>query len=145
MARLKVCAAAGCEELSAPGLSHCSEHEQRRKDRLKQQRAKAQTSPAAIMARRLYADPKWMRASKAFLRDNPLCVDCLELNVVEAATDTDHIEPHKGDRKRFWTRSNWQALCHRCHSRKTAHEVFHRKGGVSENRGPRQQTGGITF
>ena len=129
MARLKVCAAAGCEEISTPGLSHCDEHEQRRKDRLKQQRAKAQTSPAAIMARRLYADPKWVRASKAFLRDNPLCVDCLELNVVEPATDVDHIEPHKGDRKRFWTRSNWQSLCHRCHSRKTAHEVFHRKGG----------------
>ena len=52
MAQLKVCAAAGCEEISTPGLPHCDEHEQRRKARLKQQRAKAQTSPAAIMARR---------------------------------------------------------------------------------------------
>jgi 5-methylcytosine-specific restriction enzyme A len=38
----------------------------------------------------------------------------------------DHITPHKGDRQMFWDRSNWQSLCHRCHSRKTAREVFHR-------------------
>jgi len=133
MALQKVCAAAGCEEIAIAGLPHCDEHEQRRKDRLKQRRAKAQTSPAAVMARRLYANPKWIRASKSFLRDNPLCVDCLELGVVEVATDTDHIEPHKGDQRKFWDRTNWQALCHRCHSRKTAREVFHRKGGVSRN------------
>lgn len=88
-------------------------------------RAKAQTSPAALAARKLYANPRWVKASKAYLRDNPLCVDCQELGVVEPATDVDHIEPHKGDRKLFWDRSNWQSLCHRCHSRKTAREVFH--------------------
>lgn len=136
MARLKVCVAAGCEDISLPGLSYCDAHEQRRKDRLKQRRAKAQTSPAAILARRLYAEPKWVRASKAYLRDHPLCVDCLELGAVEPATDVDHIEPHKGDRNRFWDRINWQALCHRCHSRKTAHEVFHQRGGISKTKAP---------
>ncbi|MEO4040348.1 HNH endonuclease signature motif containing protein [Hoeflea sp. CAU 1731] len=30
----------------------------------------------------------------------------------------DHIIPHKGDRKLFWDRSNWQPLCTPCHSSK---------------------------
>ncbi len=125
MARLKICAASGCEEFALPGLSHCERHEAARQDKLKARRAKAQTSPAAALARVLYADPKWKAARLAFLRAHPLCVDCGELGVIEAATDVDHITPHKGDRKLFWDRSNWQALCHRCHSRKTALEVFH--------------------
>lgn len=129
VARLKVCVASGCEEIALPGKSHCDHHEMRRKQKLKERRAKAQTSPAALAARALYSDPKWVKASKAFLRDNPLCVDCAELGAVEAATDVDHKKPHKGCRKLFWDRRNWQALCHSCHSRKTAREVFHSKGG----------------
>jgi 5-methylcytosine-specific restriction endonuclease McrA len=33
-----------------------------------------------------------------------------------AATVVDHIIPHKGDRKLFWSRANWQPLCVSCHS-----------------------------
>lgn len=130
MPRLMICVAAGCEETALPGLPHCEVHEAERLAKQKARRAKAQTSPAAIAARALYNDQKWAKASKAFLRDHPLCADCAELGVVEPATDVDHITPHKGDRRLFWDRTNWQALCHRCHSRKTAREVFHQKGGV---------------
>ncbi|MGN8738508.1 HNH endonuclease signature motif containing protein [Bilifractor sp. HCP3S3_D3] len=35
------------------------------------------------------------------------------------ATVVDHIVPHRGDPKLFWDRSNWQALCKRCHDKKT--------------------------
>ena len=38
------------------------------------------------------------------------------------ATDVDHITPHRGDRQLFWDESNWQPLCHRHHSMKTARE-----------------------
>lgn len=34
----------------------------------------------------------------------------------------DHIVPHKGDLSLFWSRSNWQSLCKRCHDIKTAME-----------------------
>ena len=37
-------------------------------------------------------------------------------------SDADLSKPHTGDR------SNRQALCKACHSRKTAREVFHRGG-----------------
>ena len=68
-------------------------------------------SGGAIAARRLYADPKWKAASLVHLRSNPVCKDCDEPGVVEAATDVDHVTPHKGDRKLFWDRSNRQSLC----------------------------------
>lgn len=125
MLRLKICVASGCEEIALPGLAHCQLHDAERLGKLKARRAKAQTSAAALAGRRLYADPKWIKASRAYLNRHPLCADCLELGVIEPATDVDHVRPHKGDRKLFWDRSNWQSLCHRCHSRKTAREVFH--------------------
>ncbi len=131
MAGRKICAAAGCEDLALDGLSHCEFHEARRSERLKERRAQAQRSPEALAGRQLYSDPRWQRRSRGYLRDNPLCVDCAELGVVEAATDVDHIVPHRGDPVLFWDRNNLQSLCHPCHSRKTAREVFHRsrKGG----------------
>ena len=64
----------------------------------------------------------WAKASKGFLRANPLCVMCLDRNLVTSATVTDHVKPHKGDMELFWDPDNWQALCKRCHDRKTATE-----------------------
>jgi 5-methylcytosine-specific restriction protein A len=67
---------------------------------------------------------KWQLARAAFLKMNPLCVDPSRehLGRVKAATDVDHIIPHRGDEKLFWDRKNWQGLCHECHSSKTARE-----------------------
>ena len=64
----------------------------------------------------------WQKARRLFLKDHPLCNHCLEVERTTAATVVDHIEPHCGDPMRFWDRSNWQALCKRCHDRKTATE-----------------------
>ena len=124
----KICVAPGCDDLALPGLSHCEEHEAERQEKLKARRATAKKSEHARKFHALY-DEAWRRTSKAYLEQNPLCVDCAELGLIEAATEVDHIEPHRGDRKKFWTRSNWQSLCHSCHSRKTAREVWHRKTG----------------
>jgi len=63
---------------------------------------------------------KWRIASKAFLAQNPLCRECLKKGRLVAATEVDHVIPHKGDLALFWNRDNWQSLCRRCHSRKTA-------------------------
>ncbi len=58
---------------------------------------------------------KWRTARAAYLSDNPLCVYCAKSGIVKAAQVVDHIEPHRGDMSLFWRRSNWQALCTRCH------------------------------
>lgn len=129
----KLCSAAGCEEIAVDGGARCAVHLAEQGAKRAAAKAAAQRTPHAAAARALYADRRWKAAAKTFIKRNCLCVDCLELGVVEDATDVDHIKPHKGDRKVFWDRSNWQALCHRCHSRKTAREVLHKgTGGGSE-------------
>ena len=68
-------------------------------------------------------DKHWRRERKVFLSNNPLCENCLNKHdVIRAATQVDHIIPHKGNMRLFWNISNWQALCHSCHSSKTAKE-----------------------
>ena len=64
----------------------------------------------------------WQLARKSYLAKHPLCAECERAGLVVAATDLDHIVPHRGDKTAFWVRSNWQGLCHPCHSRKTAAE-----------------------
>lgn len=67
-------------------------------------------------------DSKWKRESKAFLArpENRLCA----CGCGRAANMVDHIIPHKGDRKLFWSQSNWQPLASSpCHnSRKQSQE-----------------------
>lgn len=65
---------------------------------------------------------KWREARVRFLRRHPMCEHCRYESRVIAATEIDHIIPHRGDMKLFWDKSNWMALCKPCHSRKTAKE-----------------------
>ncbi len=65
---------------------------------------------------------KWQQAREGYLRKHPLCVHHLQLDKTVLATDVDHITPHNGDMDLFWDSSNWQSLCHSCHSVKTARE-----------------------
>ena len=72
----------------------------------------------------------WRKYRLQFLQDHPLCEHCLELGVTTEATDVDHIIDHKGEAKLFWLPENHQALCHSCHSKKTAatHKPIPMKG-----------------
>ena len=67
-------------------------------------------------------DSKWRRARDGYLAVHPFCRRCLDAGIYTAATVVDHIVPHKGDKKLFWDKDNWQALCKRCHDIKTATE-----------------------
>ena len=62
----------------------------------------------------------WRRASKAFLAVNPFCVTCKKKGLDVFASQTDHIEPHRGDPEIFWDESNWQPLCGPCGAEKSA-------------------------
>ena len=65
---------------------------------------------------------KWQKASKQFLKENPLCIKCLAGGKYTEATVVDHIKPHRNNQELFWDRNNWQALCKRCHDKKTGSE-----------------------
>lgn len=59
--------------------------------------------------------PKWRKARLGYLAHHPLCVMCQQRGVTTAATVVDHITPHRGDKKLFWKKTNWQSLCAPCH------------------------------
>jgi 5-methylcytosine-specific restriction protein A len=76
----------------------------------------------------------WSAYSRRFLLTHPHCGDrdavapatthsrCAALGLIVASQVTDHIVPHRGDFGLMWSASNHQALCARCHGRKTATE-----------------------
>lgn len=70
-------------------------------------------------ARQRGYDGAWDKARKAYLNKHPHCVACWANGNAIPASDLDHIIPHRGDRKLFWDRSNWQGLCAMHHGRKT--------------------------
>ena len=115
---LKFCNHPGCSELVTDG--YCDKHQEdynKRKKEEDKERDKARLSSAE----RGY-DGKWRKSRKIFLQQNPLCVECLKEGVITEATVVDHIIPHKGDKRLFWDRRNWQALCKKHHDIKTAKE-----------------------
>lgn len=94
--------------------------------------------PAAAREPRLSAfargyTKRWTRTAKAFRARYPLCgmrpegqrpvmSACYLEGRTTAATQTDHVVPHRGDPLLFWDPQNWQSMCNSCHSSKTQHE-----------------------
>jgi 5-methylcytosine-specific restriction protein A len=109
----KPCNAQGCNVLTR-NPRYCDAHVHLLKSH-------AREKPRESSASRGYGY-KWQQARAGWLAKHPLCWHCEAKGLVVVATDVDHIEPHRGDMSLFWDRGNWQALCHSCHSAKTAAE-----------------------
>jgi 5-methylcytosine-specific restriction enzyme A len=64
-------------------------------------------------------DATWKKLRALFIAENPICKHCDERNIITVATDVDHIIDivKRPDLRLEWT--NLQALCKRCHGRKT--------------------------
>lgn len=105
------CTYPGCNELVLYG--RCEKHRKQINRQYDQQRGTA--------TQRGY-DSRWRRAREQYLKENPLCVECLKEGHITPATVIDHIVPHKGDPVLFWDKGNWQSLCKRHHDIKTAKE-----------------------
>ena len=107
------CRHRGCRVLVRDGSGFCDVHRKEIRRESDERRGSASS--------RGYGS-KWRAARDQYLRANPLCVRHRAEGHVVAATVVDHIVPHGGDQKLFWSRSNWQSLCKQCHDRKTATE-----------------------
>ena len=103
------CQHPGCPELVPYGTKYCERHKPMHPE---------ESRSASVRG----YNHRWQQVRKKYLQSHPLCVECLKAGRYTAATDVDHIVPHRGYQKLFWDSSNWQALCHQCHSRKTANE-----------------------
>lgn len=105
------CAHPGCRRYAKPGQKYCEQH-------AKSERKERAIHKGGTRTERGYSN-KWLKASKVFLLKHPLCAACLRQGIITPATEVDHIIPHKGNKELFWDVNNWQALCHKCHARKT--------------------------
>ena len=106
----------GCGALVRDGTGFCEAHKRVVKQQVEEQRESS--------TKRGYGY-KWQQAREQFLREHPLCEcpDCQAGKLrVTVATVVDHRIPHKGDKKLFWDRKNWQAMSKPCHDKKTAKE-----------------------
>lgn len=65
-------------------------------------------------------DPRWRRRRKRYLAKHPNCVICESQGRVAYDLEVDHIVSLR--RGGADEPSNWQTLCHRHHSEKTARE-----------------------
>jgi 5-methylcytosine-specific restriction endonuclease McrA len=97
----------GCGHVIAHGI-RCICDERRARER------NARYEASRPSARERGYTPEWDRERVAFLKANPVC---RRPGCNAPATVVDHIEPHKGNMRLFWSRSNWQPLCTSCHSR----------------------------
>jgi len=72
-----------------------------------------------------YNLPVWKdKLRPAQLLREPFCRECAGRGERRYATDVDHIRDHKGDWAVFTDPGNLESLCHSCHSRKTARELW---------------------
>lgn len=112
---LRPCRYPGCYELVSDG--YCSRHQP--KKRLEQRSAEAESW------RWMYFTDEWRKDLRPTqLMREPFCRECARAGRRVRATDVDHIVDHKGDWTVFCNRSNLESLCHSCHSRKTAREMY---------------------
>lgn len=116
---LRFCKHPGCGELTQGGW--CDKHKPEAKVYISINRPPDKCKKRASAHKRGYTY-RWQTVRKDFLSKHPWCAECQRQGRLTTATEVDHIIPHKGDRRLFWDRSNWQPLCHSCHSRKTARE-----------------------
>lgn len=107
---LHPCAVPGC-----PTLGPCAEHDAQR-GRFERD---AKPAWAAWYHIARWRNPVWGLRARV-LRASPVCVLCRATGRIVAATEVDHVEPHRGDPALFWNINNLQALCWPCHARKTA-------------------------
>ena len=111
---LQPCTVAGCPALTASG--RCPDH------RRQYERSRG------TAAQRGY-DGRWQRRRRVWLAAHPLCADPdhRHPNRIRAATDVDHVVPKSQGGAD--DESNFQSLCHECHSAKTARESAPRRFG----------------
>ena len=105
------CRAYLCPNTTSNANGYCDEHQA-----LAQQREADQRESAY---RRGY-DKRWARFRARYLREHPLCVDCLAEHRMTPATEVHHIRKLVEHPEIKYAEDNLMGLCHRHHSIRTA-------------------------
>lgn len=128
MPLLTICSYPGCHSPVPRGERYCECHKDagekrdaEAKARAAKKREQRRVQQAGNSNDRGYTY-RWKKLRDRFIAQHPYCEECFKQGKIVMATDIDHIVPHKGDRSLLYDERNLQALCHKCHSRKTATE-----------------------
>lgn len=128
MPLLTICSYPGCHSPVPRGERYCERHKDTGEKRDAEAKARAakkrelrRVQQAGNSNERGYTY-RWKKLRDRFIAQHPYCEQCFKEGKIVMATDIDHIVPHKGDRSLLYDERNLQALCHECHSRKTATE-----------------------
>lgn len=84
------------------------------------ERPKPRKALRARQSYRKFYDYRWSQYSEEYRRRHPYCVLCQAEGIVTSSAEVDHIKPFRGNRALFDDVANHQALCHDCHTAKTA-------------------------
>jgi len=75
-----------------------------------------------------YKTARWQRLRwKVLVRDLFACQMCGRIDPDTSKLVCDHVEPHRGDREKFWS-GPFQTLCVDCHDRHK--QIMERRGSV---------------
>lgn len=76
-----------------------------------------------------YNDDRWRKERDTFLKEHPLCTDCLAKGKVTPATSIHHIKsPFKNGEINWTLLYDWDnliSLCHECHGERHASQQGH--------------------
>ena len=117
----KLCAKAGCCTIT--DQRYCDKHTD---IYIKEVRKKYDKQRPAY--HRLYGLSVWATLRNRVLSGTPFCIECAKQDIIKLADVVDHIVDHRGDVNKFLDINNLQALCKKCHDRKTARTVGWGKG-----------------
>ena len=106
MPLLHICAYPGCQEAIPLSDKYCARHKEKGKEQAAEREARRKRFKGSS-AERGYGS-KWRKRRAAFLKEHPLCEECLKRGLLVKATDVDHIIPHRGNQKLMWDQNNWQ-------------------------------------
>ena len=121
------CETSACPRAAVTGRRRCQkciDAKKLHKNRVDYQQYK--NRPKDAEARKIYTSALWRKSRINFLAHSPWCVECGKEGVMTVATDLDH-KVSIADGCDPWDAENWQGLCKRHHSEKTASETLHRK------------------
>jgi 5-methylcytosine-specific restriction protein A len=68
--------------------------------------------------KRFYNSARWLKLRAAFLRANPLCLDCEARGDLTPATTPHHVEERLANPDRALDWDNLRPLCSSCHSKR---------------------------
>jgi 5-methylcytosine-specific restriction protein A len=78
-------------------------------------------STVRLADKRFYAGIRWLNLRAAFLRENPLCVDCRKAGRLTPAEHVHHVLERKARPDLAYEWSNLEAACPSCHNAKRKH------------------------